>query len=440
MANLPDTVARIISEVNQIAESACLWPGWDVKSAPMALYGTENAYLIGHPSPPENYEILEPIAGRPVYGGPRLPEMVANTAWFVAGELCAMARIPDSPDPDNSTYARLVIHECFHVFQLKTLTKVARPNFMLSGKYPEGDAENNALSIVENRLLAAAIEDFDPKTAASFLAVRAFRHRLLESAGLSDICLYEQQSEFNEGAPTYVEARAGRPVGDIAEKLRQANIGGKWAAMQRFYYTGASIGLLLDQLMPRWHEALAEGAHTMQSLLMDAVCSPLPQVESVLEAWGYQDILAAEKIHEARRLKEISSMFDALQTGPGLMVQIEVPPKSMFVFDPSRVLGVDPNTKFHTRKFGIRTETGVQVDIEGLCLEEQEKHVQVGEPQAPDLAPDQSRRAHVITLRLPEPPKVTQAERFRLSGEGLSVDAPSAVIADTEKGCYIRFR
>ncbi len=308
MAKLPDTIAQVILEIKRISENTYLWPGWNPMSTPMALYGTETAYLIGHPSPPANYEPLEPMAGRSVHKGPRIPEMVANTAWYVAGELCALAGIPDTPAPDIEAYARLVIHECCHVHQVKSLSRVARPNFMLSDKYPESDAENNALSIVENRLLAAAIQNLglsaakeaeeqakksgweniqetvqEPdekkaledivRLAASFLTVRAYRHNRLESKALSDMCLYEQYSEFNEGAPTYIEVRAGRPVSSIVEGLHNANTEGKWAALIRFYFTGASIGQLLDRLDPVWHKTLGEGTETMQSLLIGGIQS-----------------------------------------------------------------------------------------------------------------------------------------------------------------------
>lgn len=494
MSKLSDTIAHVILEVKRISENTCLWPGWDPMSTPMALYGTETAYLIGHPSPPENYEPLEPMAGRSVHKGPRMPEMAANTAWSIAGELCAMARIPDTPAPDIEGYMRLVIHECFHVHQVKSLSKAARPSFMLSNKYPEGDAENNALSIVENRLLAAAIQNLglsaakeseeqakksgrksiqetvqEPdgkkalkdvvQLAASFLAVRACRHKRLESRALSDMCLYEQHSEFNEGAPTYIEVRAGRPVSSIVEGLHKANIGGEWAAMLRFYFTGAAIGLLLDRLDPDWHKTLAEGAGTMQSLLMKAVSSRdmlpahraatgeanlglLPQVETVLENCGYNDILIAEQAHEASRQKQIASLFDTLQNGPGFTIQIEVPPNTTFIFNPSSMLGVNPTTKFHTCKFGIRAKCGAQVDIERLCLEEREK--EVGQTQAADVSPDHSApglRAHVITVRIPEPPKITETGGvFHLSGQELSIKAPSAAVTEIEGGYYIRFQ
>lgn len=98
-------------------------------------------------------------------------------------------------------------------------------------------------------------------------------------------------------------------------------------------------------------------------------------METVLENCGYNDILTDEKVHEARRQRQIASLFDTLQTGSGYTMQIEVPPNTRFIFDPSNMLRVNPTTKFHTRRFGIRAECGAQVDIERLCLEERDKEV-----------------------------------------------------------------
>ena len=100
------------------------------------------------------------------------------------------------------------------------------PNSVVMNHYPESDPENNAMSIVENRLLCSALRgEGAARAAARFVAVRQARHRRLEEKGLGDICVYEQGSEFNEGTPTFVEVRAGKPVSEVIDCGLQSESG-----------------------------------------------------------------------------------------------------------------------------------------------------------------------------------------------------------------------
>jgi len=50
-------------------------------------------------------------------------------------------------------------------------------------------------------------------------------------------------------------------------------------------------------------------------------------------------------------------------------------------------------------------------------------------------------RAHVITVRIPDRPEITETGGiFHLSGQDLSIKAPSAVATKIEGGYYIRFQ
>lgn len=104
--------------------------------------------------------------------------MTANTPQVIGGVFCAVAAIPDS-SADPEKYTRLLLHECFHVFQQKGLSAVAPPDFQQMGRYPENDSVNNAMAVVENRLLVAALEG-DSAATSGFLAVRQTRQSHLE--------------------------------------------------------------------------------------------------------------------------------------------------------------------------------------------------------------------------------------------------------------------
>ncbi|NLA60362.1 MAG: hypothetical protein GX863_04575 [Firmicutes bacterium] len=174
---------------------------------------------------------MEPVAGRRVHMGPTLPEMAANTAREIAGTMCALVMFSKEPIPQTE-FARLILHECFHAHQLEALSAVEHPDFGVMQKYPENDPVNNAMSIVENRILCSALQkglttERVRTIAAAFIAVRIARHKYLATENLADVCIYEERSEFNEGTPTYVEVKAGKPIAEVIDTLMQCNVAGK---------------------------------------------------------------------------------------------------------------------------------------------------------------------------------------------------------------------
>lgn len=411
MNQLPPQVAESLREFHQIAAGAPLWPGFHPERTPLVLHGRDAAILVGHPDPPDGYTALAPFLGRPVYVGRPAPEMMANTATVIRGALCALAELPgQSQDPPR--YARLLLHECFHVFQQQSLRALPQPDPRFLTLYPENDAENNALSIIENRLLAAALRG-DSGAPARFLAVRELRQRRFGEG----LCVYEARQEYNEGTPTYIEMQAGMPLPELTGLLENCNCGGRWAGNRRFYFTGAAIALLLDRLAPGWQERFARGGTTLQQLLREAVGDNLPPAESVLLGEGHAAVLDAERQGEEARRREIGALLAGLESGPGCRVEISIVAAPGCGWDPSRVTVVRPGIRLHTRWFAAIGQE-IRVEIEGICLEDRERQVAV--------------------VRLPEPPVVTSERPFQFEGMGLKGSAPAGRLAQTPLGWEIR--
>ncbi|MFZ5828115.1 MAG: hypothetical protein ACOY94_27740 [Bacillota bacterium] len=420
---LPADVQQAVLLAHQTAADRTLWPGWRFEQTPLVLYGGGEGFLIGHPSPPAGYTADGEVAGRPLYRGPALPEMAANTAQVIAGHLSALAKLPAERLEDEAVarYARLLLHEGFHVFQQTSLPDCGwNGSRMLAAMavYPENDPPNNALAIVENDLLAAAL-DGDPDGPAAFLAVRHHRHRRLERRGLREVAGYEKYVEYNEGTPTYVEHRAGLPVAALKERLALCNRGGKWASYQRYYYSGAALALLLDRLSPGWPERFAAGGKSLQTLLESSVVGELPPVSKVLQARGFTPVLEEEERAELARRERVAALLAELREGPGQMVQITLPPTVPgLMWDPRTMLVVEPGVRLHSTICGARGPDGLTLDIAGrLCLEEP------GEAGT-----------RTLTLRLPEPPVVERGARLAVTGPGLTLDAPAGVVEETGEG------
>lgn len=419
---LREDLAKAIEEAHRLASTGTLWPGWDIAVTPVILHGREISYILGHPRPPEGYVEVAPVAGRRTYMGPTFPEMAANTVRVIAGAVSALVAYPEETLIDTDVFARLILHECFHVHQLVALSSVSRPDFRVMERYPEDDPLNNAMSIVENKILCSALREWPPSKASDkvkalageFIAVRMARHDYLASKDLGNVCTYEELSEFNEGTPTYIEVKAGKPVSEIIDTLQEANVAGKWASYRRFYATGAAMGLLLDFLLPDWHLRLAQGGCTLQSLIREAVCSQWSgvsgaDVSAILRAYDYDAILASEEKSASERQAQIEAMLRELSDGPGVRVEIEIPEGAFTLFNPSRVIVVRPGVKLHPTLSGLRGEGELAVDITRLCLED---------------GPARRMVVRVPELQVPQ----DQGSRLTsLSAEGLAISAPKGL-------------
>ncbi|MGE5675530.1 MAG: hypothetical protein ACM3XM_16910 [Mycobacterium leprae] len=409
---LSPIAVQTLAEFDRLARAGELWPGFHPERVPLVLHGPESAYYVGHPSPPEKAEPLAPIAGRSLHKGPRTPDLMANTAQPVNGVLCALADLPDDT-ADPTAYARLLLHECFHAFQEQALAAVERPEFQQMGRYPENDAVNNALAIIENRLLSAALSA-DSSAAARFLSVRRHRQSHLEPA----IATYETAQEYNEGTSTYIQLRAGEPMADLTDRLAQCNVGGKWAAYRRFYFTGAIMATLLDRFAPNWQQRFALGGVTLQALLQEAV-GPLPSAAQVLAEADYETLLAAEREREAERHRQVADLMAQLEGGTGCRVEIDVTQAPFCAWDPTNTLVVEPGVKLHTR-WGcvLNPDSSIKVEIHGLFLED--------------------RVRQVVIARLPEAPSVTGEAPFRFTAPGMTGEAPRGCMERSANGFHLR--
>ncbi len=395
-----------------------LWPSFRPMEIPLLLHGAEGAFLVGHPAPPKGYRPVGEVAGRLVFGGERQPEMAANTAAVIEGEWTALAELPAQPITSPERFARLLLHEAFHVHQQRDLTAVAQPEMAVMALYPEADPGNNAMAIVENQELIAALRQ-EEGAVERFLAMRQHRQRRLERGGLGSVPAYEQAVEYMEGTATYVECRAGHPVDDLLAELAEANLGGKGAAYRRFYWTGAAQALVLDQRLPGWRERLRDG-QTLQMLLL-ASASSLPPVSQVVKSSGFVAILEREEQHELRRRERVAALMEQLVAGPGVRVEVILPPSAQgILWDPATLLVVEPGKRLHTRFCGAAGPGDLKVEVETLCLEE---------------AGPEGRR---LSLRLAEAPRTEAGDRFRLRAPGLVIDAPSGEMESDREGLRVR--
>jgi hypothetical protein len=285
-----------------------VWPGWGTARIPLLIRSSEYDLLVGHPSPPEGFDLLPnvTVADQPVYryAGHLVP-VPAATAWQV-GDVWSVA-VPTREEfqkaidaqlgkgvvqLDAVNYVRAIVHEAFHAFAMTTIQGDV-PNFgtdVDEGEMiqrltalPDLDQQHTA----EGQALVNALQATDqPGTrdaAATFLKLRQARRAKQNQM----IAAYEQSTEWIEGLARYAEValmlRANQATDNGIAYPAAAEI---WQPFLdqlmnpaaspdgfrgRYYLLGAGQAFVLDRLLPDWKTRVLSEKIALEDLLQAAV-------------------------------------------------------------------------------------------------------------------------------------------------------------------------
>jgi hypothetical protein len=285
-----------------------VWPGWGAARIPLLFRAGEFDLLAGHPSPPEEFNLLPDLTAfdQPVYRyrGHLVP-VPAATAWKV-GDVWSVA-VPTREEfqqaidaqlgkgvvqLDTVNYIRAIVHEAFHAYALAAI-QGAVPNFgvdvdegqMLQrlAALPDLDKQYSA----EGQLLVNALQATDQQVVreavVEFLKLRQARRAAEDKA----VAAYEQMAEWVEGLARYAEIalmlRANRASDNTVIYPAAAEI---WQPFLdqlrkptaspdgfrgRYYLLGAGQAFLLDRLMPDWKTRALTQKQSLETLLAQAI-------------------------------------------------------------------------------------------------------------------------------------------------------------------------
>lgn len=330
-----------------------LWPGFNPRSTPVAIYDGTRTLLFRHPSPPGAFT---PLAGHDsvwVHPG-RDSSVSANTSTELGGVTTATL-MPASDSIPALRRAGILIHEAFHVFQRAHHRPWAANEADLF-TYPVSDGALLTLRRLESEALRRALLA-GTRSRAECWAGTAINLRHERFARLpAGAAAYERGTELNEGLATYVEWRATNapdsnvlPVQEYApEKIRD-----------RGYRSGVALARLLDRLSPEWRADLeANDSIPLDSLLSAAVATqtgrPCEFTDTERDSIGQvatSDVAALKDRLAADR----RAFLD--QQGWRLVIQAASPlfPQG---FDPLNVSVVAPGEVLHSRLVKLGNDAG----------------------------------------------------------------------------------
>ncbi len=351
----PADAFAVVAEADRLAERD-LWPGFDPRSIPVAIFDGERTLLFRHPSPPTGFQ---PVSGRDdvwAYSG-RYPGVAANSSAEI-GSVATATLMPASGAVSLSDRASILIHEAFHVFQ-RDHHPAWQANEVELFTYPVDNSELLALRRMEaealRRALAIDLRERAACWASTALRIRRERFGRMPPGAAG----YERGIEWSEGLANYVEARAT----DLSDSdvLPEAEFAPE-ALRQRGYATGTGIARLLDRYSLEWRATLEQSDSTFLDVLLaealtaldisDAQCEFEPRERSRIQAAAVADVDALR----TRRADRRSAFLDQ----PGWRLVVEAPGSPLFPqgFDPLNVQVVQQGEVLHTRWLKLGNQAG----------------------------------------------------------------------------------
>ncbi len=346
--------AAIVRTVDSLAGEE-IWPGFDARRVPLAIYDGTNTYLFRHPTPPDEFVMLD-SGGVFVYAG-RHEAMRANTHTMLGDVSTATVLSEPGSERDARVLGGVAIHEAFHVFQKQRYPDWSANEVDLM-VYPVDDASLLALRRMETEAIRRAFANDEGGSSTACWVNTALRWRTARYSRLAAPFVdYEWGIALIEGMARYVQNRSlgsGPPRvprnGFAAAEIRA-----------RQYIVGEAMAVLLDRFSPGWIDGLrTDGMFSLDSLLRGALlqtqyraCDLTADEQSRIEQTAVRDVRAYVASREAEETR--------FRDQPGwtlVVIAADGEPLWPQGFDPLNVLRTDTTEVLHKRWLKAGNDAG----------------------------------------------------------------------------------
>ncbi|RMF71474.1 MAG: hypothetical protein D6744_17935 [Planctomycetota bacterium] len=417
-------VDALVARFDELA-ALDLWPGFDPRKTPLAIYDGRRTILLRHPNPPPEFKPRDDgKPGRAMSG--RHPAVVANSSAEIGGVTTGTVELPSLRGKSLTEAAAVVLHETFHVYQ-RTAMPDWSGNIAVLFEYPVDDLDLLTMRRIETVALREALNTGDDEARRWAAAALEARRRRFERLA-EQFSTYERAEELNEGLAQYVQMRAsGRRYSEIPPDGFAPD-----AVRLRCYATGNAFGVLLDRFDPDWRVRLtADSKQTLDGLLADAIGDALRQPAEIPQTRLAELRAAAERDIAALR-KQRAGHREAFLGADGWRIEIDASAARLWPqgFDPMNVELLRPGEVLHQRFVKLGNDAGAV-----------ELHGRPGLTVAAGDHPLYNGVARVLITGLPQEPAVTSEHgRVEYTDDAVEIHFTAASVERSGRVITIRLR
>ena len=353
-------VREVMIEHAAIAEIN-LWPGFNVREIPVAVYDSVITWLFFTDHSPDGFRKADDYDGAFIFEGQY--HLVRGNSVVRFGETwTATSVLSNYSRRTNERYtpkdlAGIIVHEQFHVFQ-RAKHPGWRQNDGVLLFYPEETTEALFLRRIEKEAFKRAVLSTDSKEIAGWSATAlGYRKERLEMvpAQFGD---YERDLQRTEGLSDYIEriARGVDPLNasNMTDGIAPAGV------RDLGYWEGRWIAMILDRLSPDWKMLLESNDTLFLEEILESALSGLPaRSQSFTKAEISQLRSDSENDFsewQTRKAKEIERYLNL----PGYNIEISsiTHPLNIRIFEPLETEILPERGVFHRVIFSAANQEG----------------------------------------------------------------------------------
>jgi hypothetical protein len=363
-------VFEVMEEVGRL-EILPLWPNFDPRSVPTALFDGKNTYLFNSPRKPEGFRLFGDRTDVLIYDGRHMSvfgnrRMIIQDIWVATSVLQANSTATGRPYTLREM-AAIIIHEQFHVFQA-----IRHPDWLPNDAvlldYPLDTVESLALRKAEVEAFRRAVTAEDAKDSAGWAAEALKIHRERLSGLPAKHALYERELQRLEGTAEYIEYLAGgRGVMDGPRVTERA----PRAIRELGYQEGRWIASLLDRLDPGWKDSLEGGEYEYPEYRLEKKVRELAETRSFTadETRGMA-LEAAESLQKMGEERKALAKNVKATLSNKIEIVANKRPLRLENFDPFTIEALNEREIVHKQWLVLKNERGGVEVFRQTCLTE----------------------------------------------------------------------
>ena len=349
-----------MSEHSEIAEES-LWPGFNIKKIPVAVYDSINTWLFFSDYAPDGFEPAKGDSEVYIYKG-QYPLVRGNSIVRFGEELTATSVLSNYSRRTNERYtprdmAGIIVHEQFHVFQ-REKHPGWRQNDGALLFYPRETEEALFLRRIEKEAFKRAVMSENQEESAGWAkAALECRKERLNSLPVQ-YGNYEKDLQLTEGLSDYIE-RLARGV-DPLNASNMTNGIAPAGVRDLGYWEGRWIAMILDRLSPDWKNRLEKNDTLYLEEILESELHDLPCGKPSFTDIEIGQIKAgAKKDFDLWQIKKAEEI-DGYKNLPGYRIEINSmsDPLNIRIFEPLEIEIFPERTVFHRVIFSAANQKG----------------------------------------------------------------------------------
>jgi len=392
-------VMEVMREHTLIAEIN-LWPGFNIKEIPVAVYDSVNTWLFFADHPPEGFRQADHDTVVFVFEG-QYPLVRGNSVVRFGEIWTATSVLSNYSRRTNERYtpkdlAGIIAHEQFHVFQ-RTKHPGWRQNDGVLLFYPEETKEALFLRRIEKEAFKRAVLATDKKETTGW-ALTALDYRKERLAMVPEpFGNYEKDLQHTEGLSDYIE-RIARGV-DPLNASNMTNGIAPAGVRDLGYWEGRWIAMIMDRLSPDW-KMLLESNDTLyleeilESVMVDLTFKKQAFSESEIRLLRFD----SDRVFDDWQLRKAGEV-ESYKNLPGYSIEISSvsSPLNIRIFEPLEIEMLADRAVFHRLIFSAGNQKGTMRILNHPCItyfDESFRLVRLciyGLPEAPQVIPEEKK-------------------------------------------------